>query len=70
VDLGLKGRRVLVTGGSQGIGYAVAKAFLEEGASVVIAARNPARLDEAVKRLSEIGVEIIRLSNGAHYPAA
>ena len=55
MDLGLKGRRVLVTGGSQGIGYAVAKAFLEEGASVVIAARDPARLDDAVRRLLEIG---------------
>ena len=31
MDLRLKGRRVLVTGGSQGIGFAVAKGFIEEG---------------------------------------
>lgn len=60
MDLGLKGRRVLVTGGSQGIGYAVAKAFLQEGANVVIAARDPARLDDAVHRLSESGGDRIR----------
>ncbi len=55
MDLGLIGRRVLVTGGSQGIGYAVAKAFLDEGCSVVIAARDEARLQSAVERLSQSG---------------
>jgi NAD(P)-dependent dehydrogenase (short-subunit alcohol dehydrogenase family) len=54
MDLGLKGRRVLVTGGSQGIGYAVAKGFLEEGCDVVIAARNEDRLRAAVERLSQV----------------
>ena len=53
MDLGLKGRRVLVTGGSQGIGYAVAKGFIEEGCSVVIVARNEERLRTAVDRLSQ-----------------
>ena len=59
MDLGLKGRRVLVTGGSQGIGYAVAKGFLEEGAHVTIVARDPTRLREASARLSEIGKDHI-----------
>ncbi len=40
MDLGLKNRRVLVTGGSQGIGYAIARGFLDEGASAVIVARD------------------------------
>ena len=40
MELGLKGRRALITGGSQGIGYAVAEGFLEEGCSVVIASKN------------------------------
>jgi NAD(P)-dependent dehydrogenase (short-subunit alcohol dehydrogenase family) len=53
MELGLKGRRVLVTGGSQGIGYAVANGFLAEGCEVVIAARNENRLHAAVERLSQ-----------------
>ncbi len=53
MELGLKGRRVLITGGSQGIGYATAKVFLGEGCHVVIVARDEARLRDAVNSLSE-----------------
>jgi 3-oxoacyl-[acyl-carrier protein] reductase len=55
MELGLKGRRALITGGSQGIGYAVAEGFLEEGCSVVIASQNEERLRSAVERLSKYG---------------
>ena len=41
MDLNLKGKRVLVTGGSKGIGLACAEAFAAEGAQVRIASRNP-----------------------------
>jgi hypothetical protein len=44
MDLGLGGKRVLITGGSRGIGFACARAFLGEGADVTIAARDAARL--------------------------
>jgi|SRR5262245_51438623 3-oxoacyl-[acyl-carrier protein] reductase len=60
MDLGLGGRRVLVTGGSLGIGYAVAKAFLDEGCEVVIAARNEERLKAAADRLAQGGGSRIR----------
>lgn len=40
MDLGLKGRKVLVTGGALGIGQAIALDFVKEGARVVITSRN------------------------------
>src|SRR4051812_28438156 len=52
--LGLNGRRVLVTGGSRGIGLVVARGFLAEGASVTIAARDETRLAAAAADLSRL----------------
>jgi len=39
MDLGIKGRRAIVTGGGSGIGYETARLFLEEGVRVLIAGR-------------------------------
>lgn len=47
MDLGLKDNIVLVTGGSKGIGFAAARAFLAEGARVAIASRSQENLDKA-----------------------
>ncbi|WP_007509006.1 SDR family NAD(P)-dependent oxidoreductase [Pseudofrankia saprophytica] len=52
MDLELAGRRAIVTGGSRGIGLAVAGALLAEGARVVIAARDGERLKAAAARLA------------------
>lgn len=52
MDLGLGGKRVLITGGSRGIGFACARAFLGEGADVTIAARDAARLAAAKAELA------------------
>jgi len=52
---GLEGQRVLVTAASRGIGFASARAFLEEGARVVINSSSSDRLSGAVKRLRELG---------------
>lgn len=47
----LKGRCALITGGTSGIGFAIAKAFLDAGASVVITGRSKERLDKAYAAL-------------------
>lgn len=52
MDLGLRQARVLVAGSSRGIGRAVAEAFLEEGARVVLSGRNAAALDDAARALA------------------
>jgi 3-oxoacyl-[acyl-carrier protein] reductase len=47
MDLGIKGRRAIVTGGSSGIGFETARQFLEEGARVLVTGRNQQKLDKA-----------------------
>lgn len=55
MDLGLKGKSVVVTGGSKGIGFAAAEAFLKEGAKVAICSRHEEELKEAAEKLSQYG---------------
>jgi 3-oxoacyl-[acyl-carrier protein] reductase len=52
MDLGLKGARVLVSGGSRGIGLAIARAFAAEGARLAIAARGAEQLGVAARGLA------------------
>jgi 3-oxoacyl-[acyl-carrier protein] reductase len=56
MDLGLKGLRAVVTGGTKGIGRSAADILAEEGASVAICARNADEVKAAVKDLKAKGV--------------
>ena len=55
MDLGLNDRVAIVTGSSKGLGFFSAKALISEGCRVVICARTPEGLQEARRRLAEIG---------------
>lgn len=47
----LKGKRIIITGGGRGLGYAMAKKFISEGAKVLIAGRNEEVLQQAAAQL-------------------
>jgi 3-oxoacyl-[acyl-carrier protein] reductase len=57
VDLKLKGKKAIVTGGTRGIGRAIAEELASEGADVAICARNKEQIDEAVRSLATKGVK-------------
>ena len=60
MDLGLTGRRVLITGGSKGIGLACAEVFAEAGCDLLLVSRDAARLAEAaegVRAKAQVRVE-------------
>ncbi|MCW2908809.1 MAG: fabG [Actinomycetia bacterium] len=62
MDLQLTGKRAVVTGGSRGIGYAIASTLAAEGADLALLARDPARLRTAAKELAtEHGRQVLAL---------
>jgi NAD(P)-dependent dehydrogenase (short-subunit alcohol dehydrogenase family) len=63
MDLGLRGKKAIVTGGSLGIGKAIARELAREGADVAIVARTKDRLETAAKELSgETGARVIPIA--------
>jgi NAD(P)-dependent dehydrogenase (short-subunit alcohol dehydrogenase family) len=65
MDLGLKEKRVLITGGSKGIGLACAKAFIAEGARVALVSRSQENLDKAKRALAQAYVIAADLTDAA-----
>src|SRR5713226_8723042 len=57
MDLGLKGKKAIVTGGTRGIGRAIATLLAAEGCDVAICARHRGPLDETVAALARAGVK-------------
>ena len=70
MDLGLRGARALITGGSRGIGFAIADALAAEGAAVGIVARDAGGLATAAERLARHGVPVATAAADATDTAA
>ena len=70
MDLGLRGLKALVTGGTKGIGRAIAETLAEEGCDVAICARNPMEVAATVAVLSARGVKATGAAVDVSFPFA
>jgi len=61
----LAGRVAVVTGGTRGIGLAIARLLADDGASVVVSGRDPGRLESAAKELEALGASALAVAADA-----
>ena len=66
VSMRLKDKVAVITGGSRGMGKAIAQRFLEEGAVVIITATKEDKLRETAEELSKIDRKSTRLNSSHH----
>ena len=64
----LKGKTAVITGGTRGIGFAVAKKFLEEGANVAIAGSRMESVNKALDKLKEYGDRVMGIAPNLQNP--
>lgn len=62
MNLGINGKYALVTGGSHGIGHAIALALAQEGCNVAICSRNKDRVRDSVKEIKKKRIEVIGIT--------
>ena len=59
MDLGLSGKKAIITGSTRGIGRAIANLLADEGVDLAICSRHQAEVDSAISELSAKGVKVI-----------
>jgi 3-oxoacyl-[acyl-carrier protein] reductase len=65
MDLGLKNKVVIVSGASQGLGFATALSFAREGAKVAICSRKKERIETAADKIrSQLSADILAFDGG------
>jgi 3-oxoacyl-[acyl-carrier protein] reductase len=69
VDLGIRGRRAIINGGSAGLGFGTALALAQEGVDLFVSARNEARLQAACNQLREAGARRVEAIVADHSTA-
>jgi NAD(P)-dependent dehydrogenase (short-subunit alcohol dehydrogenase family) len=68
MDLHLDGSVVLITGGTDGLGAALAARLVEEGARVAVCGRSPERLESTRSRLTELGGDVLAVEADVTHP--
>ncbi len=68
MELGLKGKKAVVTAASKGIGLAVAEELAREGADVLINSRSEGNLEKAFEKLEKYGVRVLKVAGDLRDP--
>jgi|SRR5438093_390701 len=73
MDLGLRGKKVIINGGSRGIGRAALEIYASEGCDIAFFSRDAKRVDETITLLQQSGVKVfgdaLDMNDGAAYQA-